>query len=326
MQFGQERSWLRVWNRFLILGALVVSGVLLMAKPMLTEYRRHRYSVSMDQLKDNLYLIQATGMNVVALVTDEGVVLVDTMPKGWWGPAVLEAIRSVTDKPITTIINTHSHEDHIGNVPAFSTTITNVVMQESSRFNIEHSEVAGEVKSKLRSATTFVDRMSLTRGKDRIDLYYFGPGHTNGDAWVVFPKLRTMHVGDLVYPGQVPHIDRAAGGSSVDYPDTLARGLAATTDVDTIIVGHHGPGAPVISRRDLEEYQRFAARLLSDTRAAQQAGQSASDTAARIGSLAAVSKFRPDQVRQAVLAIYDELIESGAGKAIKTSGPRTTGP
>jgi cyclase len=320
VQVRPERSWLGVGKRLLILGTVVLSGAALMAKPMLAEYRRHRYSVTMEEVKDNLYLIQASGMNVVALVTDEGVVLVDTMPKGWWGPAVLAAIRSVTDKPITTIINTHSHDDHIGNVPAFSTTMTNVVMQESSKFNIEHSEVAGDVKAKFRSATTFVDRMSLTRGKDRIDLYYFGPGHTNGDAWVVFPKLKTMHVGDLVYPGQVPHIDRAAGGSSVDYPDTMARGLAATTDVDTIIVGH-GRGAPVISRRDLEEYQRFAARLLSDTQAAQQAGQSASDAAARIGSLADASKFSPDQVRQAVLAIYDELIGSGAGKALKTSGP-----
>lgn len=306
-------------KRGLVLGALMVSGALLMSRPMLKEYRRYRYSVTMEQLKDNLYLIQNSGMNVVALVTDEGVVLVDTMPNGWWGPAVLAAIRSVTDKPITTIISTHSHADHIGNAPVFSATMTNVVMHENAKFLIEHSEVAGDAKSKFRSATTFADMMSLTRGTDRIDLYYFGPGHTNGDAWVVFPKLRTMHLGDLVYKGEAPSIDRAAGGSSLAYPDTLARGLAATTDVDTIIVGH-GDGSPVMSRRELEEYQRFAAQLLSDTRAAQQAGESASDTAARIGSLAGAAEFSPHRVLQIVQAIYDELIASGAGRAIGASG------
>jgi cyclase len=297
----------------LVLGALVGMGALLMAGPMLQEYRRYRYSVTIEQLKTNLYLIQTSGMNVVALVTDEGVVLVDTMPNGWWGQAVLAAIRSVTDKPITTIITTHSHDDHIGNAPVFSATMTNVVMHENSKFHIERSEVAGDAKPKFQSATTFADTMSLTRGEHRIDLYYFGPGHTNGDAWVVFPALRTMHVGDLVYKREAPSIDRAAGGSSVAYPDTLARGLAATTDVDTIIVGHSA-GSPVMSRRELEEYQRFAARFLSHARAAHQAGESASDTAVRIGSLAAAADFSPHRVREAVQAIYDELTESGAGQ------------
>lgn len=287
---------------------------------MLREYRHYRYSATIEQVKDNLYLIQATGMNVAVLVTDDGVVLVDTMPKGWWGPAVLDKIRSVTDKPITTIISTHSHEDHIGNAPVFSATMTNVVMQENAKFHIEHSEVAGDAKAKFQSSTTFVDKMTLTRGKDRIDLYYFGPGHTKGDAWVVFPALRTMHIGDLVFRSEAPSIDRTAGGSSVAYPDTLARGLAGTTDVDTIIVGHSDGSRPVISRKELEEYQRFAARLLSDTRAAHQAGESVSDTAARIGSLVDAAAFSPHRVREAVQAVYDELMESGAGKTTSGSG------
>jgi cyclase len=304
----------------LVLGAVVGSGALLMARPMLREYRQYRYSATIEQVKGNLYLIQATGMNVAALVTDEGVVLVDTMPKGWWGPAVLGAIRSVTDKPITTIISTHSHGDHIGNAPVFSATMTNVVMHENSKFHIEHSEVAGDAKSKFQSSTTFTDTMTLTRGKDRIDLYYFGRGHTNGDAWVVFPALRTMHIGDLVFRSEAPSIDRTAGGSSVAYPDTLARGLAATPDVDTIIVGHSDGSRPVMSRQELEEYQRFTARLLSDTRAAQQAGESASDTAARIASLAAAAEFSSHRVREVVQAIYDELMESGAGRTTAASG------
>jgi cyclase len=307
-----------------VLGALVGIGALLLARPSLQKYRRYRYSATIERLKDNLYLIQATGFNVAALVTDDGVVLVDTMPKGWWGPAVLAAIRSVTDKPITTIINTHSHEDHIGNAPVFSATMTNVVMQENTKFQIQHSEVAGDAKSKFQASTTFADTVSLTRGKDRIDLYYFGPGHTNGDAWVVFPALRIMHIGDLVYKHDGPSFDRAAGGSSLAYPDTLARGLAATAEVDIIVVGHSGDGSrPVMSRRELEEYQRFAAQLVSDTRAAQEAGKSVSDTVARIGSFAGARAFSPGHVRGAVEAIYDELMKSGVGRTIAGSSALT---
>jgi glyoxylase-like metal-dependent hydrolase (beta-lactamase superfamily II) len=306
----------------MILGALVGIAIPSLAGP-LAQYQ-NRYSATIERLNGNLYLIQATGFNVAALVTDDGVVLVDTMPRGWWGPAVLAAIRSVTDKPITTIINTHSHQDHIGNAPVFSATMTSVLMQENTKFQIQHSEVAGAAKSTFQASTTFADTLSLTRGKDRIDLYYFGPGHTNGDAWVVFPSLRIMHIGDLAFKQDAPSFDRTAGGSGVAYPDTLARGLAATTEVDTIIVGHSRDGSsPVMSRRELEEYQRFAARLLSDTRAAQQARERASDTAARIGSLDAAAAFNPDRVRAAVEAIYDELMTSGAVRTTAGSSAPT---
>ena len=44
---------------------------------------------------------------------------------------------------------------------------------------------------------TFKDKMTIGKGADQIDLYYFGRGHTNGDAWVVFPALRVMHAGDI---------------------------------------------------------------------------------------------------------------------------------
>ena len=57
--------------------------------------------------------------------------------------------------------------------------------------------------------------MTLGSGADRIDLYYFGRGHTNGDAMVVFPALRVMHMGDL-FPGkQLPIMDANNGGSGV---------------------------------------------------------------------------------------------------------------
>lgn len=302
---------------------MVGIGSLLLARPLLQEYRSYRYSSTIERLKDNLYLIQASGMNVAALVTDDGVVLVDTMPKGWWGPAVLAKIRSVTNQPITTIINTHYHPDHIGNVSVFSPTMTNVLMHENTKFQIQHSEVAGDAKSKFQASTTFADKVSLTRGKDRIDVYFFGPGHTNGDAWVVFPSLGIMHIGDLVFKHDAPSFDLPAGGSGVAYPDTLARGLAATTGVDTIIVGHRGDRSrPVISRRELEDYQRFAAQLLSDTQADWQAGKSAADAAAHIGSLAAAASFNRGRVLGAVEAIYDELLKSGATSTAHSSEPK----
>ena len=215
--------------RVITLVALAATGAVLLATPV---WWHARYNVTLERLKDNFYLFEASGMNVAALVTDEGVVLVDTMPHGWWGPALLNKIRAVTDQPITTIINTHSHQDHIGNTGVLSTTVTDVLVHENTQRQIEQSDLSADIKLPFLSASTFSDRLSLMRGKHRIDLHYFGPGHTNGDTWVVFPSLGIMHIGDLAYKNDAPSFDRKAGGSGVAYPDTLAKGLAATSGVD----------------------------------------------------------------------------------------------
>ncbi len=71
---------------------------------------------------------------------------------------------------------------------------------------------------------TFKDKMTIGKGADRIDLYYFGRGHTNGDAWVVFPALRIMHAGDIFSGKNVPLLDAVNGGSGVEIGKTLDQG------------------------------------------------------------------------------------------------------
>ena len=85
--------------------------------------------------------------------------------------------------------------------------------------------------------------MTIGSGKDRVDLYYFGAGHTGGDAWVVFPALRVMHAGESDRRKEPPVIDLENGGSGLAYPDTLAKAAATLKNVDTIIPGH-GPPMP----------------------------------------------------------------------------------
>ena len=77
--------------------------------------------------------------------------------------------------------------------------------------------------------------MSLGTGADRIDLYYFGRGHTDGDAWVVFPALRTLASGDLFRGKSIPFLDGNTGGSGVAIGDTLQKAHDTINDVDTII-------------------------------------------------------------------------------------------
>lgn len=204
--------------------------------------------MEMQKLKDNLYLLTGGGGNSVFLVTELGVVLVDSKLAGW-GQSILDKIRTVTPKPVTTIINTHSHGDHTGSNEFFPTSVE-IIAQDNTRLSMDKMEAFKGAKVNFLPKLMFREKMTLGSGKDRIDLFYFGPAHTGGDAWVVFPALRIMYVGDLVGGRQLPAIDFADGGSGLAYPDTLAKAAAAIKNVDTIVPGHGAP-APM---RDLQEY------------------------------------------------------------------------
>src|SRR5258708_19372694 len=100
--------------------------------------------------------------------------------------------------------------------------------------------------------------MSPGEGRDRINLCYFGAGHTSGDIVVAFPGKRLAYLGDL-FPGKtVPVVDAASGGSLVAWPQTLERAVAELKGIPKIIPGHgvSPQGSPLgqwITTTDLEQ-------------------------------------------------------------------------
>jgi glyoxylase-like metal-dependent hydrolase (beta-lactamase superfamily II) len=159
-------------------------------------------------------------------------------------------------------------------------------------------------KAQFLPKRTYKDRLSLFSGNDRIDLYHFGAGHTNGDTFIVYTALRTLQAGDMFPWRDGPFIDRSNGGSGVAWPGSLAKLLSTVKDFDTVIPGH----VPVTTRQSLEEFQRYTADLLSAVQAAKKGGQSADAAAASLNSLSAKYKgYSSDRLKAAVQAIYEEL-------------------
>ena len=114
------------------------------------------------------------------------------------------------------------------------------------------------------------DKLTMGKGADQVDLYYFGPGHTNGDAFVVFPAHRIMHSGDIFAGKSVPLIDSANGGSMVRVSETLMKAHDGIKNVDTIINGHT-PAQTTWA--DLKEYSEFNKDLADWMRAGLKAGK-----------------------------------------------------
>jgi cyclase len=273
--------------------------------------------VDVDQLADNLFVLRGEGGggNTGVFVTTDGVVVVDTKNPGW-GQPILEAIGRLTRNPVTTLINTHSHGDHVSGNVAFATTVE-FVAHEMTKANMEAMRpytgrteppvnVFADTNGHGLPTRTFTDRLSLGSGADQVDLYYFGRAHTGGDAWVVFPALRTLHAGDAFLGKRVPFLDAENGGSGVAIPDTLQQAHDTIPNVDTIITGH----STQASWADLNEWAAFNRDFLAMVQTGRAAGRSVDEIA---NSWTVPAKYpgydppNPASVRRNIQVIVDEL-------------------
>ena len=216
---------------------------------------------AIKHVKDNLYVIPGAGGNTTVFVTATGVVLVDTKLADN-GQPIMNQVKTVTDKPVSMIINTHVHPDHNGSNDYFKAAqpTVEVVTHENTKKWVDANPRANPA---MKPDTTFAATRTLGSGKDQIDLYYFGPAHTNGDAFVVFKALRAMCVGDVMAWKMAPLIDPATGGSVVALPDTLEKAVKGIKNVDIVIEGH----GDVNSWAGFRDYARFSRALLDAAKA-----------------------------------------------------------
>lgn len=264
---------------------------------------------AIQKVKDNLYIIAGsdasdrarfTGGNVGVFITDAGVVLVDTKLANY-GQGLMDQIKTVTNKPITTIINTHTHGDHTGSNDFFPATV-DIVTHEHTKTNMAKMDAFKSGRGLPKR--TYTDKLTIGSGKDRVDLYHFGPGHTNGDTFVVYTALRVLQTGDMFAWRDAPFLDPGNGGSGVEFPNTLSKAIAGIKDIDTVIPGH----SPLMTPKDLQEFQRYTAELLSVTRIAAQGGKTAEDAIAAAKAMTAkYSGYKTDRVEAAIKVIYSEV-------------------
>ena len=261
-------------RRALVLGTLIAIGGLSLAAYQPPAQQGPRV-VEVDKVKDNLYVLKGGGGNTAVFVTASGVVVVDAKNPGW-GQPILDKIKELTPKPVTTLINTHTHGDHVSGNVEFPATVE-VITQDNTKANMEKMDIFKQNNSRGMPKRTFKDRLTIGKGADQIDLYHFGPGHTNGDAWVVFPALRTAHLGDLFATKGLPLVDGGNGGSVLNYPETLTKGHSGVKNVDTIINGHSNT---TTTWADLKEFVDFNKDFLTWAQTALKSGKTPEAAAA----------------------------------------------
>lgn len=217
------------------------------------------------KVRDDIYVIQnvnhvvaeigQNGGNATILLTNEGVVLVDTKNDRVHDDLVAK-VKSLTDKPIKYAVLTHSHGDHSGGAAKLQALGVTVVATAATRENMLRTNAPGAPQ------VTYNGQAQITLGGKDVQLREFR-GHTRGDTVVLFPAARLAVAGDLVTtPESIPTIvNYADGGSWTDLGRTLDD--VAKLDFDTLIGGH----GPPLTKADFLKYRDRVAGIRERVRA-----------------------------------------------------------
>ena len=267
-------------KRILVLGTLVMAGALTAIVAAQQQPQPSVDNLTVEKVKDNLWVVRGGGGNTAVFATAKGLTVVDTKQPGW-GQPLLDKIKTISDKPITTVINTHTHYDHVSANVLMPATVEIIAQENTAKRMPVFSTVTGRGETenvfkanpgKGLAKRTFKDKLTIGSGADQINLYYFGPAHTGGDAFVEFPALHVLHAGDVFARKAVPLIDGDSGGSGVPFAATVRKAVDGVKGVETIINGHL-PGQTTPA--EMREYGDFVADFVAHVQAAKKAGKTA---------------------------------------------------
>ena len=196
--------------------------------------------VSVQNVKRNIYQLKGgMGANSGFFIGEKEVLAIDSKMTEDAAKQMIVEIKKLTPHPIRYIILTHSDRDHVNGLVGFPQG-TNIISHEKTRVHMHKAFQSAQERAYLPNIT-FSDRLSLyldgvSRGT-RIDLLYFGPAHTDGDAIVYFPDEKVAFIGDLIFIGRDMLIHRHKNGNSFG----LVRVLKAILNMDAEIFVHgHG--------------------------------------------------------------------------------------
>ena len=209
----------------------------------------------MKKIRENLYEISpvpevsGAGGNITVVLTREGVILVDDK-YDYDHDGILAKVKTLTDKPVRYVINTHQHGDHTGGNAKMLPMGVQLLISKQARENMVRLKMPGLPQ------ISFENDLQVSLGEDNVEAFHFGRAHTNGDSVVLFKAQRVLSTGDMCVRGDEfpPLIDYSAGGSIMEWTNTLDNVLKL--DFDTIIPGH----GPVGSKQDLVVFRNLLER------------------------------------------------------------------
>lgn len=182
-----------------------------------------------EEIKDGLYWVTDGAYNTMFLTTGQGVIAIDAPPS--IGKNYLKAIEEVTDEPITHVIYSHTHNDHIGSAAMFPNGVIIIAHQDSALELKDRNDPNRPIPT-----VTFEDTYTLEVGTQKLELAYYGPMHKPGNIFIYAPNQKVLMLVDVIFPGWTPFKDLAM---AQDVPAFLAaHDKVLEYEFDTFVGGH----------------------------------------------------------------------------------------
>ena len=289
---------------------------------------------TLKPLSGNVHALYGRGGNVGFYVGPDAVVVVDSQFKDL-APGIVAKIKSVTDKPIKYLVNTHHHGDHVGGNEVFRQFAVIIAHDNvRTRMLASPAEILRDFPARIEAARkagndaqvkqlseqidwarnvkveeipapvlTFDSEMRIHVGDEKIQVWHTPPSHTDGDSVIYFEKANVLHMGDNFFNKVIPFIDVAHGGSVKGYLTMLDKVIGKMPASVTIIPGH----GEVTDLAGLKAFRQYIADLLDAARKAKAAGTSKDDFVKQV-DLPAYKAFSgyPDRFRANAAAAFDE--------------------
>ena len=235
--------------------------ILLIISVAMSAQERVAQPVTLQKITDKIFQIDGgSGANGGVILCETGIVVIDSKMDEISVKQTLEAIGEISSKPITYLVNTHSDGDHIMGNRYFPPAIT-VVAHENCRTDFfkenfgRPSDWGEPAYYPFTPSITFQEHMNLWLGKDKIELHYYGKGHTSGDIIVYVPDERVGFIGDLYFQDRPQLIHSNKEGDSFDYVQTLSE-ILDHLDAEIFISGHSDPVGRDALRKHIEAMEK----------------------------------------------------------------------
>lgn len=270
-------------------------------------------TTAFTDIRRNVGIFTGQGGTIGWLATDAGAVAVDAQFPAT-AKACVDGLQQRSPKGIEMLINTHYHGDHTGGNATFRPAVKRIVQQERcAKLHRDTTEKAGTTSQQAYADVTFGESWSQEVGDEKVWGYYYGPGHTGGDAVIVFERANVVHMGDLMFNRLHPRIDGPSGASIKNWITILERVAKRHNDA-TFIFGHAKPGQQVTGPAKellyLRDYFTAALQFVQKGISAKQPKEEIAKAEALPGFAEHASSGTVLTLAGVLTAAYDELTKS----------------
>jgi len=260
-----------------------------------------------NSLRSDVSIFTERGGTIAFLLSKKGVVVVDAQFPDQ-SKHLIDQVKKQTEKPFKLLINTHHHGDHTAGNISFKGIVDHVLAHENSLKNQKNSAIAQKTEDKqLYPDQTFGNTWCDKIGKEKICLYYHGPGHTNGDALIHFEHANIVHMGDLVFNRRHPFVDRGAGANMKNWITVLDKAVAQFDNNTMFVFGHAGDGYEVTGTKDdLKAFGEYIGKVLNFVDGEIKAGKTKEEVL-KTTALPFETQWKGDGLQRPLQAAYEEL-------------------